>query len=136
MIISISAEKTFGKIQHNSRYNSQKTRTGGESPQLNKVYAQWLNHIGLCNPMDCNPPGSSVLGISQARILEWVYICFSRGSSQLRDRICVSHIAGGFFITEPPRKPLIRNNDQKKKKKKTNTVKTIHNDFPLRFRRR
>ena len=37
----------------------------------------------LCDPMDCNPPGSSVHGILQARILEWVAIPFSRGSSQL-----------------------------------------------------
>ena len=35
----------------------------------------------LCNPMDCSPPGSSVHGILQARILEWVAIPFSRGSS-------------------------------------------------------
>ena len=39
----------------------------------------------LCNPMDCNLPGSSVHGILQARILEWVMIPFSRGSSQPRD---------------------------------------------------
>ena len=39
----------------------------------------------LCNPMDCSLPGSSVHGIFQARILEWVAIFFSRGSSQLRD---------------------------------------------------
>ena len=38
----------------------------------------------LCDPMDCNPPGSSVHGISQARILEWVASSFSRGSSQPR----------------------------------------------------
>ena len=43
-------------------------------------------------------PGSSVHGILQARILEWVAISFSRGSSQPRDRSQVSHIAGGFFI--------------------------------------
>ena len=35
----------------------------------------------LCNPMDCSPPGSSIHGILQARILEWVAISFSRGSS-------------------------------------------------------
>ena len=40
----------------------------------------------LCNPMDCSPPGSSVHGILQARVLEWVAISFSRGSSQPRDR--------------------------------------------------
>ena len=39
----------------------------------------------LCDPMDCSSPGSSVHGILQARILEWVTIPFSRGSSQLRD---------------------------------------------------
>ena len=39
----------------------------------------------LWDPMDCSPPGSSVHGISQARILEWVAIAFSRGSSQPRD---------------------------------------------------
>ena len=47
--------------------------------------------------MDCSPPGSSVLGISQARILEWFAISFSRGPSPLRDWPQVSCIAGGFF---------------------------------------
>ena len=37
--------------------------------------------LTLCDPMDCSPPGSSVHGILQARILEWVFIPFSRGSS-------------------------------------------------------
>ena len=37
--------------------------------------------LTLCDPMDCSPPESSVHGISQARILEWVAISFSRGSS-------------------------------------------------------
>ena len=55
--------------------------------------------------MDCSPPGSSVHGISQARILEWVTIPFSRGSSGPRDRTRVSCIAGGFFTTQPPGKP-------------------------------
>ena len=53
----------------------------------------------LCDPVDCSPPGSSVHGISQARILEWVDIPFSRGSSQPRDRTQVSRIAGGFFTS-------------------------------------
>ena len=39
----------------------------------------------LCDPVDCSPPGSSAHGILQARILEWVAISFSRGSSQLKD---------------------------------------------------
>ena len=44
----------------------------------------------LCDPMDCRPPGSSVHGILQARILEWVVMPFSRGSSPLRDWTHVS----------------------------------------------
>ena len=46
--------------------------------------------LTLCNPMDCCPSGSSVHGISQARILEWVAISFSRRSSKPRDQIHVS----------------------------------------------
>ena len=41
--------------------------------------------LTLCNPMDCSPPGSSVHEILQARLLEWVAISYSRGSSQPRD---------------------------------------------------
>ena len=62
----------------------------------------------LWDPMDCSPPGFSVYGIFQARILELVTISYSRGSSWPRDRIhvsCVSCIAGGFFTTEPSGKP-------------------------------
>ena len=51
----------------------------------------------LCNPMDCSPSGSSVHGILQARILEWVAMPSSRGSSQPRDRTRVSGTAGSFF---------------------------------------
>ena len=51
----------------------------------------------LCDLTDCSPPGSSVHGILQARILECIAIPFSRGSSQPRDRTLVSHIAGRFF---------------------------------------
>ena len=46
----------------------------------------------LWDPLDCSPPGSSVHGIFQARILEWVAISFSRGSSQHRDQTHASHI--------------------------------------------
>ena len=51
----------------------------------------------LCNPMGCSPQDSSVHGILQASILEWVAIPFSRGSSQPRDRTQVSCTAGRFF---------------------------------------
>ena len=53
--------------------------------------------LALCNPMDCSLPGSSVHGIFQARVLEWVAFSFSRGSSWPRDRTQVSHIAGKCF---------------------------------------
>ena len=53
--------------------------------------------LTLCDPMDCSPPGSSVHGILQARILEWVTISFSRGSSWPRDRTWVSCTASGFL---------------------------------------
>ena len=58
----------------------------------------------LCNPMDSSPPGSSVHGILQAKILEWVAFLFSRGSSQPRDRTQVSRIAGDSLSSEPPGK--------------------------------
>ena len=60
-------------------------------------------HTIFCDPM-------IVRGIFQARILEWVVIPFSRGSSQPRDGTQVSHIAGGFFTSlatrEAPEKPI------------------------------
>ena len=58
--------------------------------------------LTLCNPMDCSPAGSSVHGILSARILEWVAMPSSRGSSRPRDQTCISYvscIAGRFFTT-------------------------------------
>ena len=55
----------------------------------------------LGNSMDSSPLGSSVFGIFQARVLEWVAIYFSRGSSQSRDRTRVSCLTGKFFTSEP-----------------------------------
>ena len=70
-----------------------------------KAWAKWycvcvlVSHScsTLCDPMNCSPPGSSVHGILQARILEWVAIPFSKGFSQPRKWIRVSSIAGRFF---------------------------------------
>ena len=58
--------------------------------------------LTICNPMDCSRPGSSVHGISQARMLKWLAISFSRESSQPRDQTLISYISGGFFTTKPP----------------------------------
>ena len=47
----------------------------------------------VCDPMDCSLPGFSVHGVFQARILEWVAISSSRGSSWLRDQTCISYVS-------------------------------------------
>ena len=49
--------------------------------------------LTLCEPMDCSPPGSSVRGILQARILEWVVMPFSRGSSRHRDQTHIAYVS-------------------------------------------
>ena len=65
--------------------------------------------LTLCNPTDCSPPGSSVHWILQTRILEWVAIPFSRGSSQPRvsTQPRVSCITGRFFIIWAREIPLV-----------------------------
>ena len=68
------------------------------------VVVQSLSHVWLFDPMDCSLRGSSVHGVSQARILEWVAISFSRESSRPRDQTQVSRLSGGLF-TEPRGKP-------------------------------
>ena len=62
--------------------------------------------LTLCNPNDCSPPGSSVHGILQARILEWVAILVFRGSFWPEDRTWVSCIAGRFFTIWVTREAL------------------------------
>ena len=70
-------------------------------------YLFWLHSIQLCpilcDPMDCKPPGSSVHGIFQARILEWVAISLSRGSSEPRYQTRVSCTTGQLFTDWAPR---------------------------------
>jgi len=61
----------------------------------------------LCDPMDCSLQCSSVHEIFQARVLEWVAISFSRGSSQPRDRIWISHIVGRRFTVRATREVQI-----------------------------
>ena len=56
---------------------------------------------GLCNPVDCGPPASSVHGVSQASILEWVDFSFPRASSRPRDQPESPALAGRFSTTEP-----------------------------------
>ena len=97
-------KKKIGKITYikMERFLKFKTVTGyslGIYWKVKVLVAQLC--LTLCDPMDCSPAGSSVYGILQARILEWVAIPFSRRSSQLRDWTQVSCIASRFFTTEP-----------------------------------
>ena len=78
-------------LQHGWHYTKWKKWSESEM-----VVAQLC--LTLCDPMACSLPGSSVYGISQARILECVFIPFSRGSFRSRDQTQVSCSAGGFFI--------------------------------------
>ena len=70
------------------------------------LFGQLVTFDSFCDPVDCSPPGSSVHGISQARILEWVVISFSWGIflTQVSNSVCPA-LVGGFFTIEPPRKP-------------------------------
>ena len=69
------------------------------------VFAQLC--LTFCDPVDCGPPGSSVHEIFQSRILEWVAISYSRGSSRPRDWTCISCIANSFFTTGPLGSPIL-----------------------------
>ena len=63
------------------------------------------SYLTLCDPMDCSLPSFSVHGILQARVLEWIVIPFSRGSSWPKDwncNSCASCTTGRFFTAEPP----------------------------------
>ena len=66
--------------------------------------------LTLCDPMDCSLPGFSLHGILQARILEWVAMPSSRGSSRPRDRTCISYLScvwqAGSLPLAPPGKPF------------------------------
>ena len=63
--------------------------------------------LTLCDPMDCSPSGSSVLGILQARILEWVAMPFSRGSSQPKIKPRSPTLQVDSLPSELPGKPFV-----------------------------
>ena len=70
------------------------TEAGGDSINLMCVCAKLLQSCPtLCNPVDCSLPGSSVHGILQARILEWVAMPSSRASSRARDQTHISYVS-------------------------------------------
>ena len=80
---------------------------------LRTVVAVLLSQVQhFSNPMDCSLADSSVLGVLQARILEWVAI-FPGDLPDAGIEPTSPVLAGGFFITEPPGKPLLRTTDNK-----------------------
>ena len=86
--------------------------TNSGSQWTNRSWVPWAvlcaqSYPALCKPMHCSLPGSSVHGIFQARILEWVAITSSRGSPQVGDQIRVSCSVGWFCTTEPSGKPML-----------------------------
>ena len=90
----------------------------------------------LCDPMHCRPPGTSVHGILQARILQWVAMPSSRGSSWPRDRIlisCVSCIAGRFFTVWATRKNFSHQSLLSKRGRSHRLFHTCVNDRPRVF---
>ena len=84
----------------------------------------------LCGLMDCSLPGSSVHGIFQARILEWVAIPFSRGSWQPRDWTQASRTGSGFLTVWATREALKALVKAIKRKKKTSWM-TTHDIFQV-----
>ena len=91
--------------------------------------------LTLCDPKDCGPPGSSVHGILQARILKWVAMSSSRGSSQLRDRTQVSRIAGWFFtICMGTNRVSRESHQQKHRKDLTNVQAPMQTYFSKKIR--
>ena len=97
-IVTVPTRHTFISVGHRNQWLLGKwyhTCKRPKGAKWSEVAQSWLT---LCDPVDCSPPGSSVHGILQARILEWIAISFSRGSSQPRDRTQVSCSAGRCFI--------------------------------------
>ena len=91
----------------NSLQISPRRKGKGIQFSITGIVVYLLNHAQLfSNSMDCSPPGSSVHGISQARILEWVAFSFSRESSWLKDQTHASCIGRQVFTTEPGGKPI------------------------------
>ena len=98
-----------------SRGSSQPRNWSQVSCIAGGFFTSWAT---LCNPMNCSPPGSSVHGILQVRILKWLVMPSSRGSSQPKDQTrvpCIFCIAGGFLtcwaIREAPELAYITTKD-------------------------
>ena len=96
-IMTIPKKKKCKKAKWLSQEALQTAEKRREKRKERKISEVIQSSLTPCNPMDCSLPGSSVHGIFQARVLEWVAISFSRGSPQRRDQTWVSRIAGRCF---------------------------------------
>ena len=77
-------------------------RTESDMTEATQQQQQLLSHVRcFCDPMGYSPPSSSVHGTSQGRILKWVVISFSKGSSQPRDGTRIFCLASRFFTSKP-----------------------------------
>ena len=79
--------------------------TGEKSPIMQSESEITQSCPTLCDPMDCSLSGSSIHGIFQARVLEWIAISFSRGSSRPRNRTRSPALQADALPSEPPGKP-------------------------------
>ena len=83
--------KGQAELEEGSFHQKSMANDFGKSVKMKALVAQLC--LTLCDPMVCSPPGFSVPGMLLARILGWVAIPFSRGSSRPRDRMCVSGVS-------------------------------------------
>ena len=94
---AVSFSRPKASFTHQKQHSPVPLPDQAQANQLPSPERVLVSQSCPCDPMDCSPPGSFVHGIFQVRILEWVVISFSRGSSRLRDRTQVSYITGVFF---------------------------------------
>ena len=88
MKIILCSKKSAGLVSKSAFHREDKKESESEVAQSCPTF---------CDPMDCSLPGSSVHGIFQAIVLEWIAISFSKGSSQVGDRTRVSRIVNRRF---------------------------------------
>ena len=122
---------SLGEVTGRFWVERQSLTFGGGKVILQLCWMKWSEVTQLCptlcNPMDCGLPGSSSQGIFQARILEWVAISFSRGSSQPRDRTWVSHTASRLFTVSATRKAMLRRDCKRARQKQEDQFKGCWN---------
>ena len=98
LVVRAGGPETRCKTQGEKRQAKFMDKVAPESAVYESESEVAQSCLTLCNPMDCSLPGSSVLGIFQAIVLEWIAISFSNGSSGPRERTQLSRIVDRRFI--------------------------------------